>query len=67
MLEIAALLSKELDNCEADAALPRLLENYNGDIKQLSVDTFHAMQICLEFLDKGMKGLLTGDFSTYAL
>ena len=33
----------------------------------LSADIFHAMQISLEFLDKGMKGLLTGDLSSYAL
>ena len=41
--EIAALLSKELDNCAADSALPRLVENYNGNVAQLSGDIFHAM------------------------
>ena len=41
--EIAAILSKELDNREADAALPKLVENYNGNLQQLSVDIFHAM------------------------
>ena len=33
----------------------------------MSGDLYHAMQIVLEFMDKGMKGMLTGDLSTFAI
>ena len=32
-----------------------------------SEDVYTASQIILEFMDKGMKGLLTGDLSAYAV
>jgi hypothetical protein len=42
--------------------------NRNG-ISSLAVakEMYHSMQIILEFMDKGMKGLLTGDLSVFAI
>ena len=37
---------------------------YDGNLTQLSQDLFTAMRIIIEFMDKGMKGMLTGDLST---
>lgn len=35
------------------------------NLSELSHEIYGAMQIVLEFMDKGMKGLLTGDLSVY--
>ena len=44
-----------------------MLQEYDQNVAGLSDDVYSSMQICLEFLDKGMKGLLVGDLSSYAL
>ena len=73
---IYTILEKEL-NKEVDLA-----EVEEGDQKPLSVilgandkealfdvskNIYHSMQVVLEFLDKGMKGLLSGDMSALLL
>lgn len=44
-----------------------MVQEYDQNVAALSEDVYYAMQISLEFLDKGMKGMLVGDLSSYAL
>ena len=44
-----------------------LINAYSGDTSALSGDIYSSMQITLEFLDKGLKGFLTGDVSAFAV
>lgn len=37
------------------------------DLKQLSVRIYQSLQVVLEFMDKGVKGLLSGDMSAFLL
>lgn len=37
------------------------------DVKMLSLRIFDSLQVVLEFMDKGVKGLLTGDMSAILL
>ena len=41
--------------------------HYHGDLFKFSEEAYQACQILLEFMDKGMKGLLTGDLSVFAI
>lgn len=45
----------------------QLVATYGGDVAKMSEDLYRAMQIVLEFMDKGMKGMLTGDLSSFAV
>ena len=61
---IANLLEKEASTSEESA---ELLRGYEGKSLMAAKDIYHSMQIVLEFMDKGMKGLLSGDLSTFAI
>ena len=37
------------------------------DVKMLSLRIYDGLQVVLEFMDKGVKGLLTGDMSAILL
>ena len=47
--------------------MKQLVGSYDGDVAKMSADLHRAMQIVLEFMDKGMKGMLTGDLSPFAV
>ena len=44
-----------------------LEENGVQNTVKMAKEMYHSMQIILEFMDKGMKGLLTGDLSAFAI
>ena len=64
---IATLVEQEIATLGEDSNMARILQAYNGNSMALAGDMFGAFQVVLEFLDKGMKGLLSGDLSTYAI
>ena len=45
----------------------QILEQNGYESLNLAKEIYHSMQIILEFMDKGMKGLLTGDLSAFAI
>jgi hypothetical protein len=68
--QISAALQEALAAEQEEGASQRmqqLVTSYGGDIAKMSEDLHHAMQIVLEFMDKGMKGMLTGDLSSFAV
>lgn len=64
---IALLIEKEASSQPADSNIGRILHAYNGNSTALARDIFSSSQVVLEFLDKGMKGLLSGDLSSFAV
>ena len=38
---------------------------YDQNLFLIAQEVYHSLQVVLEFMDKGMKGLLTGDLSVY--
>lgn len=66
-LQIALAIDRELKEAGASSALQQLYQSYDGNLARLSQDVTYAMQIVLEFMDKGMKGMLSGDLSTFAI
>ena len=40
---------------------------YDQSLFKVAQEVYHSMQVVLEFMDKGMKGLLTGDLSVYII
>ena len=65
---IAVLLEKEVaSNSDGSSRSADLVSSYGGNTFQASQDIYHSMQITLEFMDKGMKGMLSGDLSTFAV
>lgn len=62
----ASLQEAELEEGGPDR-MQELVASYDGDIAQMSENLYQAMQIVLEFMDKGMKGMLTGDLSSFAV
>ena len=44
-----------------------MIESYEGNAMQAARDITHCMQIVLEFMDKAMKGLVSGDVLTFAV
>ncbi len=66
--QLSEYLESELKVDSEENTMKLVIEkSYGGDVVQFSKDIYHAQQIVLEFMDKGMKGLLTGDFSVFAL
>ena len=63
---IANILEKQAE-ASPDSQCSSLLENYEGNSLQAARDIFNCMQIVLEFMDKSMKGLVSGDLSTFAV
>ena len=47
--------------------LEEVIQAYGNNLNQLSEDLYTAMRIVIEFMDKSMKGLLTGDLSDVCL
>ena len=45
----------------------QLVSIYGGNTYQAALDIYRSMQILLEFMDKGMKGMVSGDLSTFAI
>lgn len=64
---IAQLLQQDYADEASDSNVSKLLEAYNGNAVSLANDIFVSLQIVLEFMDKGMKGLLSGDLSSLAI
>lgn len=77
---IYSILEKELKNEEAAAAgldpdthidtLPTLSgmnEVRDKGLFEVSKEIYHSLQVVLEFMDKGVKGLLSGDVSVYII
>lgn len=65
---IRSLIDKELPELSPDTFLCKLLERqYNGSTERLASDIEKMLQITIEFMDKSLKGLLTGDLSILAL
>jgi hypothetical protein len=60
------VLPEEQDEGTSDR-MKQLVATYDGDVAKLSGDLHRAMQIVLEFMDKGMKGMLSGDLSPFAV
>lgn len=40
---------------------------YDHNLFKVAQEVYHSLQVVLEFMDKGMKGLLTGDLSVYII
>lgn len=40
---------------------------YDQNLFKIAQEVYNSMQVVLEFMDKGMKGLLTGDLSVYTV
>jgi hypothetical protein len=53
----------------ARVAMRELVKNQEDvrDLKQLSGRIYQSLQVVLEFMDKGVKGLLSGDMSAFLL
>ena len=73
---IYQILEAEMESESAEAAAVEeeekksdfkdMLKNkYDQNLFKIAQEVYHSLQIVLEFMDKGMKGLLTGDLSVY--
>ena len=67
--QIAEVLARETSepNSDVNGKTAALVNEYDGNLEQAAIDIARSMQIVIEFLDKGMKGLLSGDMSPMAM
>ena len=47
--------------------LQEMLETYDKSMIEVAQQIYLSLQVTLEFMDKGIKGLLTGDLSVYVI
>jgi hypothetical protein len=52
---------------EAEPAVVEELARHKGSLNAVAQEIYQSQQVVLEFMDKGMKGLLTGDLSVYLI
>lgn len=45
--------------------MSEMVQGEDAELLRLSQKIYESLQITLEFMDKGVKGLLTGDLSVY--
>lgn len=65
---MSRLLQQELLSANASPFLRQLAQGqYSNDTLRMAQDLDGMMQITVEFMDKSLKGLLSGDFSILAL
>jgi len=58
----------EKDNNQIENKVSSVLGNVEDKtLYELSNQIYHSFQTLLEFMDKGIKGLLTGDLSVYLI
>jgi len=67
--QLSEFVKGELSKDSGEENTIRLVveKSYDGNVSQFVKDLYHAQQIILEFMDKGMKGLLTGDMSVFSI
>lgn len=44
-----------------------VMVKYDKNLYKIAQEIYNSLQVTLEFMDKGMKGLLTGDLSVYVI
>ena len=69
---VQELANEAQDGSKADGSrvsMSELVKNQEDvrDLKQLSGRIYQSLQVVLEFMDKGVKGLLSGDMSAFLL
>jgi hypothetical protein len=42
-----------------------MVNNYKNGLRDISTVTYESLQIVMEFMDKGIKGLVSGDLSVF--
>jgi hypothetical protein len=57
---------KHVTTASESEVFRELVKNkYDQNLFLIAQEVYHSLQVVLEFMDKGMKGLLTGDLSVY--
>ena len=54
-----------MSETESEALKELVRVKYDQNLFKIAQEIYHSLQVVIEFMDKGMKGLLTGDLSVY--